>query len=107
MTAITIFSATIIVLTTLISKKINEDREKRSPFECGFEPKHSARQPFSSRFFLFAVLWLIERTSYQAWSKGLDSGTYCRLVTAELQTANVTYFQRKIQLSGFSAYPDG
>ena len=25
----------------------------------------------------------------------------------QLQTANVAYFQRKIQLSGFSAYPDG
>jgi hypothetical protein len=24
---------------------------------------------------------------------------------AEIQTANVAYFQRKIQLSGFSAYP--
>jgi hypothetical protein len=29
------------------------------------------------------------------------------LATAELQTANLPYFQRKIQLSGFPAYPDG
>jgi hypothetical protein len=29
------------------------------------------------------------------------------ILTANLQTANVAYFQRKIQLSGFSAYPDG
>jgi len=28
-------------------------------------------------------------------------------VTAEVQTANVVYFQRKIQLSGLSVYPDG
>jgi len=28
-------------------------------------------------------------------------------VTAELQTLNVAYFQRKIQLSGFCAYLDG
>ena len=28
------------------------------------------------------------------------------VVTAELQTTNVAYFQIKIQLSGFSAYPD-
>jgi hypothetical protein len=28
-------------------------------------------------------------------------------VTAELQTTNVAYFTRKIQLSGFSAHPDG
>jgi len=26
---------------------------------------------------------------------------------AKIQLANVAYFQRKIQLSGFSAYPDG
>ena len=48
------------------------------------------------------------RTANQAWSQGLDPGMYILwIVTAELQTANVAYFQRKIQLSEFSAYPDG
>jgi len=48
------------------------------------------------------------RTSNQAWSKSLDAGAnLLSIVTAELQTANVTYFQRKIQLSGFSACRDG
>nr|AIY61626.1 NADH dehydrogenase subunit 3 [Nasutitermes takasagoensis]AQP29533.1 NADH dehydrogenase subunit 3 [Nasutitermes matangensis]AQP30693.1 NADH dehydrogenase subunit 3 [Nasutitermes matangensis] len=54
-----ILSATIMILATLISKKINEDREKSSPFECGFDPKNSARLPFSSRFFLIAVIFMI------------------------------------------------
>nr|AQP30604.1 NADH dehydrogenase subunit 3 [Odontotermes sp. C TB-2017] len=54
-----ILSTTIMVLTTLISKKSNEDREKSSPFECGFDPKNSARMPFSSRFFLIAVIFMI------------------------------------------------
>nr|YP_009351345.1 NADH dehydrogenase subunit 3 [Postsubulitermes parviconstrictus]AIY61730.1 NADH dehydrogenase subunit 3 [Postsubulitermes parviconstrictus]AQP29318.1 NADH dehydrogenase subunit 3 [Postsubulitermes parviconstrictus] len=54
-----ILSATLMVLATLISKKINEDREKSSPFECGFDPKNSARLPFSSRFFLIAVIFMI------------------------------------------------
>nr|YP_009351007.1 NADH dehydrogenase subunit 3 [Occasitermes occasus]AQP28343.1 NADH dehydrogenase subunit 3 [Occasitermes occasus] len=54
-----ILSATIMVLATLISKKMNEDREKSSPFECGFDPKNSARLPFSSRFFLIAVIFMI------------------------------------------------
>nr|YP_009350344.1 NADH dehydrogenase subunit 3 [Hypotermes makhamensis]AQP26842.1 NADH dehydrogenase subunit 3 [Hypotermes makhamensis] len=54
-----ILSTAIMVLTTLISKKSNEDREKSSPFECGFDPKNSARLPFSSRFFLIAVIFMI------------------------------------------------
>nr|WES82263.1 NADH dehydrogenase subunit 3 [Amitermes sp.] len=52
-------SSIIMMLATLISKKMNEDREKSSPFECGFDPKNSARLPFSSRFFLIAVIFMI------------------------------------------------
>nr|YP_009306196.1 NADH dehydrogenase subunit 3 [Panaorus albomaculatus]AOP18553.1 NADH dehydrogenase subunit 3 [Panaorus albomaculatus] len=58
LTAMTI-STLLILLCTIISKKSMMDREKMSPFECGFDPKSSARLPFSIQFFLIAVLFLI------------------------------------------------
>nr|YP_010311859.1 NADH dehydrogenase subunit 3 [Planusocoris schaeferi]UNA71167.1 NADH dehydrogenase subunit 3 [Planusocoris schaeferi] len=52
-------SIILMIMCTIISKTTMTDREKSSPFECGFDPKSSARSPFSLQFFLIAVLFLI------------------------------------------------
>nr|APX39487.1 NADH dehydrogenase subunit 3 [Neocrepidodera transversa] len=49
----------LVIIINLVSKKTSYDREKSSPFECGFDPKTSARLPFSLHFFLIAIIFLI------------------------------------------------
>nr|YP_010507389.1 NADH dehydrogenase subunit 3 [Tigridemyia acanthofemurilis]QVL28833.1 NADH dehydrogenase subunit 3 [Mallota vilis]UXG18970.1 NADH dehydrogenase subunit 3 [Tigridemyia acanthofemurilis] len=56
---IIILSIVVMLLATILSKKSYADREKSSPFECGFDPMSSSRLPFSLKFFLITIIFLI------------------------------------------------
>nr|YP_010937436.1 NADH dehydrogenase subunit 3 [Amazona leucocephala]WKW95445.1 NADH dehydrogenase subunit 3 [Amazona leucocephala] len=49
----------ILTLLNFWLAQMNPDSEKLSPYECGFDPLGSARLPFSIRFFLVAILFLL------------------------------------------------
>nr|YP_009003620.1 NADH dehydrogenase subunit 3 [Schistometopum gregorii]AGZ19105.1 NADH dehydrogenase subunit 3 [Schistometopum gregorii] len=49
----------ILALISFWLPNINPDAEKLSPYECGFDPLGSARLPFSMKFFLVAILFLL------------------------------------------------
>nr|QIA44520.1 NADH dehydrogenase subunit 3 [Macridiscus semicancellata] len=46
-------------LSSFLSQKWRYEKEKLTSFECGFDPMSSSRTPFSLRFFLLALLFLV------------------------------------------------
>nr|UAM92690.1 NADH dehydrogenase subunit 3 [Capra hircus] len=51
--------ATLLVTIAFWLPQLNVYSEKTSPYECGFDPMGSARLPFSMKFFLVAITFLL------------------------------------------------
>nr|YP_009115249.1 NADH dehydrogenase subunit 3 [Rhizomys sinensis]AJA05059.1 NADH dehydrogenase subunit 3 [Rhizomys sinensis] len=51
--------ASILVVLAFWLPQLNIYTEKITPYECGFDPLGSARLPFSMKFFLIAITFLL------------------------------------------------
>nr|YP_010029010.1 NADH dehydrogenase subunit 3 [Lemniscomys rosalia]QOU09827.1 NADH dehydrogenase subunit 3 [Lemniscomys rosalia] len=54
-----VFLSLILILVAFWLPQMNLYSEKANPYECGFDPTSSARLPFSMKFFLVAITFLL------------------------------------------------
>nr|YP_009240987.1 NADH dehydrogenase subunit 3 [Onychomys leucogaster]AMK38924.1 NADH dehydrogenase subunit 3 [Onychomys leucogaster]UZH93567.1 NADH dehydrogenase subunit 3 [Onychomys leucogaster] len=56
---VNIILSTCLILIAFWLPQLNLYTEKANPYECGFDPMSSARLPFSMKFFLVAITFLL------------------------------------------------
>lgn len=49
----------VVILIPFVVNKMRPDREKNSPYECGFEGEGEIRNQFNVKFYLVAILFII------------------------------------------------
>nr|QCT81418.1 NADH dehydrogenase subunit 3 [Urosaurus nigricaudus]QCT81483.1 NADH dehydrogenase subunit 3 [Urosaurus nigricaudus]QCT81496.1 NADH dehydrogenase subunit 3 [Urosaurus nigricaudus]QCT81509.1 NADH dehydrogenase subunit 3 [Urosaurus nigricaudus]QCT81522.1 NADH dehydrogenase subunit 3 [Urosaurus nigricaudus] len=78
--------STLLILVSFWLPQLYPDTEKLSPYECGFDPLGTARLPFSLRFFLVAILFLLFDLEIALllplpWATNLTNSTETMLLT--------------------------
>nr|UGN11523.1 NADH dehydrogenase subunit 3 [Trogloglanis pattersoni] len=86
---ITFLLSILLITVSFWIPQMTSDTEKLSPYECGFDPQGTARLPFSLRFFLVAILFLLFDLEIALllplpWSNQLSSPTCTLLWTTTI-----------------------
>jgi len=94
--------AGIILLASQLIAPNHPDREKLSPYECGFEPFEDSRSKFDVRFYLVAILFIIfdlEVAFLFPWAVSLGNiglfGFWSMIVFLAVLTVGFVYEWRK------------
>lgn len=94
------FAITFITLSQLVGQR-KRTRTKLMPYECGKDPVGSARERFSVKFYLIAMLFIlfdIEVIFLVPWAV-----VFRRLSTPEYGLANVVYFEMLVFIALLAA----
>nr|AKJ76820.1 NADH dehydrogenase subunit 3 [Cophosaurus texanus] len=81
--------STLLIIVSFWLPQFYPDTEKLSPYECGFDPLGSARLPFSLRFFLVAILFLLFDLEIALllplpWATNLNNPTETMMLTTTI-----------------------
>nr|AAP74626.1 NADH dehydrogenase subunit 3 [Ruditapes philippinarum]AAP74640.1 NADH dehydrogenase subunit 3 [Ruditapes philippinarum]QTF98761.1 NADH dehydrogenase subunit 3 [Ruditapes philippinarum] len=56
---VVLLSIVLLMISLMVSQKCRFEKDKLTSFECGFDSMSSSRMPFSLRFFLLALLFMV------------------------------------------------